>query len=208
MPLDDQAIIRFDKALRTVFAPAQAVRPMPGHDLPEADLSAAQRRKVAALMRVNHAGEVCAQALYQGQTIGSRNGTVRRELEEAAREETEHLAWTAQRIAELGGRTSALNPVWFAGALAIGTLAGRLGDAWSLGFLAETERQVEAHLDRHLDQVPVDDGRTRAVLVQMRADEHAHAEKALGLGARALPRPVGVAMKWMARVMTHTAYRL
>ena len=139
----DQAIIEFDKALRTVFAPARSVRPVPGEDIPDAEMSEAERAHAAALMRVNHVGEVCAQALYQGQSIMSRDPAIRDTLRQASQEETEHLAWTERRIAELGGRKSLLNPLWYGGALAIGVLAGRFGDRWNLGFLAETERQVE-----------------------------------------------------------------
>jgi ubiquinone biosynthesis monooxygenase Coq7 len=145
----DALIPEFDKALRTVFAPAPTRRPMPGTDLPEAEMSADEKRHVAALMRVNHCGEICAQALYQGQALGSRDPAVRHELVQAAWEETEHLNWTETRIAELGGRKSIFNPLWYAGSLAIGVVAGKCGDSWSLGFLAETERQVEGHLSGH-----------------------------------------------------------
>jgi ubiquinone biosynthesis monooxygenase Coq7 len=157
-------IPEFDKALRAVFAAAPTRRPMPGEDLPEAELSDAEVRHVAALMRVNHCGEICAQALYQGQALISRDPVVKRELERAAWEETEHLNWTERRIAELGGRKSLLNPLWYAGSLAIGLLAGKSGDAWSLGFLAETERQVEGHLESHLANLPAQDRKSRDVL--------------------------------------------
>jgi ubiquinone biosynthesis monooxygenase Coq7 len=204
----DKAIVEFDKALRTIFASARSIRPVPGADLPDAPMSDEQRSHVAALMRVNHCGEICAQALYQGQALMSRDHSVRRELEQASREETEHLAWTEQRIAELGGRKSLLNPLWYGGSLALGMLAGKLGDRWNLGFLAETERQVEAHLSGHIDRLPAEDQKSREVLEQMRADEAGHAEKAVDLGAHALPAPVRGAMKVMARVMTTTAYRI
>lgn len=202
----DQAILQFDRALRTVFAPARSVRPVPGADLPEAALDDGERRHAAALMRINHVGEICAQALYQGQAIMSRDPVIREALQHASDEETEHLAWTEQRIAELGGRKSLLNPLWYGGALAIGLLAGRFGDRWNLGFLAETERQVEAHLHSHLDSLPAQDARSRAIVAQMKVDEVAHAETALALGGRVLPAPVGVAMKLASRVMTRTVY--
>lgn len=206
--LPDRLIIQFDKAVRTVFAPAASVRPVPGASLPDVPMSAERRAQTAALMRVNHCGEVCAQALYQGQAITARDESVRTELERAAAEETEHLAWTERRIAELGGRKSLLNPVWYGSSLALGMLAGRLGDRWNLGFLAETERQVEAHLKSHLDRVPEDDARTRAILDQMTADEVAHAATAIRLGGADLPAPVKTAMRLMGRVMTTLAYRL
>lgn len=204
----DQLIVEFDKALRTLFAPARSVRPVPGGDMPDTLLSDAQREHVAGLMRVNHCGEICAQALYQGQAIMSRDASVRRELEQASNEETEHLAWTEQRIAEIGGRKSLLNPLWYGGSLALGMLAGRLGERWNLGFLAETERQVEAHLAGHLDQLPAEDQKSREIIGQMKIDEARHAETAIGLGAQELPAPVKAAMKLMARVMTTAAYRV
>lgn len=204
----DTLILAFDKALRTVFAPAPTTRPMPGEDLPENLLDAAERQHAAALMRVNHAGEVCAQALYQGQALTSRDATTRQVLEQAAWEETEHLNWTERRIDELGGHKSFLNPLWYAGSLAIGVAAGKLGDDWNLGFLAETERQVEAHLDSHLARLQQHDGRSAAILAQMRADEIRHAETAAALGARELPAPVRLAMTLTAKVMTAVAYRI
>lgn len=204
----DQAIIEFDKALRTVFASARSVRPVPGEGVPEADLSDAERAHAAALMRVNHVGEVCAQALYQGQAIMSRDAAIRDTMQQASREETEHLAWTERRIAELGGRKSLLNPLWYGGSLAIGMVAGRLGDRWNLGFLAETERQVEQHLKGHLDTLPAADERSRAIVEQMKVDEAEHAETAVRLGAHELPAPAKAAMKLAARVMTTLAYRV
>ena len=204
----DRFILQFDKALRTVFAPAPTVRAMPGADLPEADLDDAERRHAAALMRIDHVGEVCAQALYQGQALTCRDPVVRDALRQAAWEETEHLNWTERRIAELGGRKSLLNPLWYGGSLAIGVVAGKLGDDWNLGFLAETEHQVEAHLDGHLTSLPATDLRSRAVVDQMKADEIRHAETAVHLGARDLPGPVKLAMAAMSRVMTSTAYHL
>jgi 3-demethoxyubiquinol 3-hydroxylase len=204
----DALILEFDKALRTVFASAPTARPMPGAELPEAVLSDSERRHAAALMRVNHVGEVCAQALYQGQAVTGSDTGIRQALERAASEETEHLNWTERRIAELGGRKSLLNPLWYVGSLAIGVTAGRFGEAWNLGFLAETERQVEAHIDRHLASLPAADLRSQAVLSQMRSDEICHADTAIKLGARELPRPMKLAMAAMSKVMTSTAYWL
>ena len=204
----DQAIIQFDRALRTLFAPAVSARPTPGDDVPDLTHDEAERQDAAALMRINHCGEVCAQALYQGQAITCRSESVKRELEQASREETEHLAWTEQRIAELGGHKSFLNPIFYAGSLSLGMLAGRLGDRWNLGFLAETERQVEAHLSDHLERLPESDLRSRAILEQMRSDEREHAEMAVRLGAHDLPAPVKGLMKVMSRVMTATTYRI
>lgn len=208
MSLIDAFILQVDQALRTVFVSTPTARPMPGAALPEGELSEAERSHVAALMRVNHVGEVCAQALYAGQAFTARDGTVRQALERAAQEETEHLNWTESRIAELGGRKSLLNPLWYAGAWTMGAVAGRLGDAVSLGFLVETERQVEAHLDSHLFQLPLTDLRSQAIIEQMKVDETAHAETALNLGASELPLPVKGVMKLAARVMTTTAYRI
>jgi ubiquinone biosynthesis monooxygenase Coq7 len=204
----DQLILEFDRALRTVLAPARSVRPVPGGGLPEAELDLAQRHHVVGLMRVNHCGEICAQALYQGQALTSRDPAIRDALRGAADEETEHLAWTEQRISELGGRKSFLNPLWYLGSLSLGLAAGALGDKWNLGFLAETERQVEAHLDSHLLSLPDDDGRSRAIVDQMRLDEIQHADTAVQYGAAELPSPVKVAMKAMAKVMTGIAYRI
>lgn len=204
----DRVITEFDRALRTVFAPARSVRPVPGDAQPEAGLNADQRRHVVGLMRVNHCGEICAQALYQGQALTSRDPAVREALRSAADEETEHLAWTERRIAELGGRKSLFNPAWYVGSLTLGLLAGALGDKWSLGFLAETERQVEVHLDGHLLSLPEDDLRSRAIVDQMRLDEIQHAETAVRYGAAELPGLAKAAMKLMAKVMTGTAYRL
>lgn len=202
----DQFILQFDRALRTVFAPAHSVRPIPGGELPDAALADDEKRHAAALMRINHCGEICAQALYQGQAMMSRDPAIRDALRQASDEETEHLAWTEQRIAELGGRKSLLNPLWYGGALAIGLLAGRFGDRWNLGFLAETERQVEAHLKGHLDTLPETDQKSRAIVAQMKIDEAEHADTAVALGAHELPVPVKGAMKLASRVMTRTAY--
>ncbi len=204
----DQFIIELDRALRTIAAPARSQRPIPGASSPDIELDDAQRRHVAGLMRVNHCGEICAQALYQGQALTSRDPAIRDALRQAADEETEHLAWTASRISELGGRQSLLNPLWYAGSLSLGVAAGLLGDKWNLGFLAETERQVEAHLDGHLAEIPEDDVRSRAIVDQMRLDEIQHAETAVAHGAAELPPPIKGAMRLMAKVMTGLAYRL
>lgn len=204
----DQAIIELDRALRAICVPARSVRLVPGADLPDTPLDAAQRRLVVGLMRVNHCGEICAQALYQGQALTSRDDNVRQALRVAAEEETEHLAWTEQRIAELGGRKSLLNPLWYSGALTLGLIAGACGDKWNLGFLAETERQVEAHLDGHLDALPSADARSRAIVDQMRVDERRHADMATAHGAAELPAVFKLAMKASARLMTSLAYRL
>jgi 3-demethoxyubiquinol 3-hydroxylase len=204
----DSLILEFDKALRTVFAHAPTSRAMPGEDLAEETLDEAERAHAAALMRVDHVGEVCAQALYRGQALTCRDPAIRKALQQAAWEETEHLNWTERRIEELGGRKSLLNPLWYAGSLAIGIAAGKLGDDWNLGFLAETERQVESHLDSHLASLPEQDKRSRAVVDQMKADEIRHAETAVHLGARALPVPLKAVMAAMSKLMTSTAYRL
>lgn len=202
----DSLIIEFDKALRTLAATPSSARPSPGAALPEAQLSDVEKRHAAALMRVNHCGEVCAQALYQGQALASDDATVTRALAQAAREETEHLAWTAQRVSELSGRLSLLNPLWYAGSLALGYTAGRFGTRWNLGFLAETERQVEAHLEGHLERLAPQDAKTRAIIQQMKQDESAHARTAYALGAAELPEPVKRAMRTSARLMTRVAY--
>ncbi|PHV10080.1 2-polyprenyl-3-methyl-6-methoxy-1,4-benzoquinone monooxygenase [Chitinimonas sp. BJB300] len=204
----DKLITEFDRALRTVFAPAASVRPHPDAHLSEASLSAAEKRHAAGLMRVNHCGEVCAQALYQGQALTARNPVTRDALRQAAQEETEHLAWTERRLDELGSHKSLLNPFWYASSLAMGITAGLIGDRWNLGFLAETERQVSQHLDSHLSLLPVEDARSRAVVTQMFVDETAHAEAAIELGAAELPTPAKVAMRAMSRVMTTLSYRL
>jgi len=205
-PTLDELIVAFDKGLRTVFAPARSSRPMPGGELAEADLTGESRAHAAALMRVNHSGEICAQALYQGQALTARNPRARAALERAAQEETEHLAWTERRIEELGGRKSLLNPAWYAGSFAMGALAGLLGDRWNLGFLAETERQVVRHLEGHLQRLPAADGKSRAVLEKMQEDEARHATSAITHGGGELPEPAKLAMRVSSRVMTETAY--
>lgn len=202
----DNLIIGFDSALRTLLTPAQTLRSVPGNELPEADLTDAEKRLSCALMRVNHVGEVCAQALYQGQGLTARNGAVQQTLMQAAREETEHLAWTERRIAELGGRKSLLNPLWYGGSFAIGVVAGLLGDKWNLGFLAETEHQVGAHLASHLQRLPGSDEKSRAIVAQMEIDEASHATMALSYGGAELPLPIKFTMKLGSKVMTQTAY--
>jgi ubiquinone biosynthesis monooxygenase Coq7 len=204
----DRFIQEFDRALRTIAGVAQAARPSPGEAVPDAELAAEARRHAAALMRVNHVGEVCAQALYQGQALTARDSAARDSFASAAREEEDHLAWSSERIAELGGRPSLLNPLWYAGSFAIGVAAGVLGDKWNLAFLAETERQVEEHLAGHLDALPVEDRRTRAVVEAMRADEARHRASAVALGAAELPPAVTRLMRLASRVMTSVAYRL
>ncbi|MCA1924905.1 MAG: 2-polyprenyl-3-methyl-6-methoxy-1,4-benzoquinone monooxygenase [Thiobacillus sp.] len=204
----DRLIATFDLGLRTVFATPHASRPYPAAATPDAGMGEADKSRAAALMRVNHVGEICAQALYAGQAFTTRNEKVRAELERAAREETDHLAWCEQRITELGGRKSLLNPLWFGGAFSMGVVAGLMGDKWNLGFLAETERQVEAHLDGHLQKLPEADARSRAVVEQMKTDEARHAQTAIDHGAAPLPAPVKLAMRVAADVMRQTASRV
>jgi len=204
----DRLITAFDNGLRTLLAPAHSARPVPGGSVAEPELTDAERQLAAALMRVNHSGEICAQALYQGQALTAREPSARAALEQAAAEETDHLAWTAQRIAELGGRVSVLNPLWYAGSFALGAAAGLLGDKWNLGFLAETERQVEGHLESHLDRLPVEDAKSRAIVDEIKSDEARHARTAVEHGAAELPEPVKQAMRLGSRVMTRTAYWL
>lgn len=203
----DRLIKVFDGALRTLFAPARSVRPHPDDAVNEqAAMPESGKSLAAALMRVNHSGEVCAQALYQGQALTAKSGEAREALEQAAREETEHLAWTARRIEELGGRKSLLNPVWYAGSFCIGAAAGLAGDRWNLGFLAETERQVVKHLQGHLARLPSADEKSRRILQQMEADEDRHASTAVSHGGAELPLPVKGVMRLASRVMTRTAF--
>ena len=208
MPTIDELIVAFDKGLRTVFAPAHSLRATPGGDLPESELTDEQRRLSASLMRVNHTGEICAQALYQGQALIARDSLARAALEQAAQEETEHLAWTERRIEELGGRKSVLNPLFYAGSFAIGAAAGFIGDRWNLGFLAETERQVVAHLQGHLGRLPEGDEKSRAIVETMKVDEARHATSAIQHGAAELPQPAKDAMRLSSKVMTETAFWL
>ena len=202
----DRLIVSFDRGLRTLFTPMTSAREVPGRDVPEPDMNGEQRAHAAALMRVNHTGEICAQALYSGQALTARDAGAQDALERSAQEELEHLAWTESRIAELGGRTSALNPLFYAGSFAIGALAGFAGDRWNLGFLAETERQVVAHLEGHLETLPAEDRKSRAIVAKMREDEARHASTALRHGAAELPPPVRSLMRLASAVMTRTSY--
>jgi ubiquinone biosynthesis monooxygenase Coq7 len=203
----DQLIAAADRALRTLAATPVASRPSPAAGVSEAASLAAEEARVAvALMRVNHVGEVCAQALYDAQALAARSPELKAMFEHAAREETDHLAWTQERIRELGGRASLLNPLWYGGAFAIGLVAARIGDRASLGFMAETERQVEQHLQGHLERLPENDVASRAIVAQMKDDEVRHADAATALGGTELPRPVRMAMRLAARVMTRTAH--
>jgi ubiquinone biosynthesis monooxygenase Coq7 len=201
----DPLIAAADRALRAVSARAQAARPNPAGDSAD-NLDAGQRRVSAALMRINHAGEVAAQALYHGQALVARSEETRRLLLQAAMEESDHLAWCEERLRELGSRPSLLDPLWYAGSMAIGALAATFGDRTSLGFVAETERQVEGHLDSHLERLPAGDGRSRAILEAMRADEARHAATARSAGAAELPELARDAMRRVGRIMTGTAY--
>ena len=204
----DRLITGFDRALRAVAGVHRESRPSPAEGIPDSPLEDPERAHAAALMRINHVGEVCAQALYQGQALTTRNPDTRRALERAAREEEDHLAWSADRVHELGGRLSVLNPLWYAGSFALGIGAGVLGDRWNLAFLAETERQVEDHLASHLEQLSPEDRRTRVIVEQMRQEEAAHRAMAESLGAAAVPAPLQRAMRAMAKVMTTLAYRV
>jgi 3-demethoxyubiquinol 3-hydroxylase len=202
----DHLLAAADSALRTLFARPRAIRACPVLPADETRLEPQDRRRSAALMRVNHVGEVCAQALYTAQALSTRDPTLRRHFEKASAEETDHLAWTAERIHELGDRTSLLNPLWYAGAFGIGLIAGRLGDKVSLGFVVETERQVESHLQQHLERLPAGDHASRAIVVQMKEDEAVHVASALAAGGIELPAPVKGLMRAAARVMTTTAH--
>lgn len=204
----DDLIVEFDKGMRTLLAPARTSRPLPGKSLAEAEMGEEEKRLAAALMRVNHSGEICAQALYQGQALTARKPEIQQALKQAASEETEHLNWCESRINDLGGRKSLLNPAWYTGSLAIGALAGALGDKWNLGFLAETEKQVVRHLDGHLQRLPANDVKSRAVVEQMKEDEARHATTALEQGGAELPAPVRLAMKLSAKMMTGVAFRI
>jgi ubiquinone biosynthesis monooxygenase Coq7 len=204
----DALLTAADTALRTLFAPPRAAAPTPQATRPGTALSEEEKRLSAALMRVNHVGEVCAQALYTAQALTTPNPSLRAHFMRACAEETDHLAWTKQRLDELGSRTSLLNPLWYAGAFGIGLLAGRLGNAVSLGFVVETERQVEAHLMGHLDRLPSGDTASRAIVAQMAADEVKHAVDAQKAGAAELPGPVKELMRTAAKVMTTTAHHI
>ena len=203
----DRLLMGLDQALRTVFGRPQVTeRPDPARDLPEAELPESSRDLTARLMRINHSGEVCAQALYQGQALTARLPQVRTSMERAAQEENDHLAWCENRLQELGSHKSLLNPFWYAGSFAIGAAAGLIGDKWSLGFVAETEHQVVAHLEQHLQQIPGEDTKSRAILEQMKEDEQQHATVALAGGGAQLPAPIKLAMRLTSKLMTKSVY--
>ena len=202
----DHFILQFDRALRTIFAPAQARRESPARAGMETPALQQEKTAAARLMRINHSGEVCAQALYQGQALTARNPEIRATLGRAADEEQDHLAWCEERLNELGGRKSLLNPLWYGGSFALGVLSGLLGDRWNMAFLAETERQVECHLAGHLDQLPASDAKSRAVLEQMRRDEAEHSMTAQAHGAAEMPEPLKIAMGVGSQVMKTTTY--
>jgi len=204
----DELILGFDRALRTLSGAAYSARPNPADAVSAAALSETERRHAAGLMRINHTGEVCAQALYHAQSLFARDAATRARLAAAAHEEEEHLAWTRQRVAELGGRVSLANPLWYAGSFAIGLAAGISGDRTSLGFVVETERQVEEHLTGHIDRLPSGDAKSRAIVAAMRDDEARHGASARDAGGSELPWPLRAAMRAAARVMTATAYHV
>ena len=204
----DELILGFDRALRTLSGVAASGRANPAAGMPEPELTADERRHAAGLMRVNHTGEVCAQALYQAQALTARDGAIRQRFAQAAREEEEHLAWTQQRLAELNDRPSLVNPLWYAGSFAIGLAAGLTGDRTNLGFVVETERQVEEHLSGHMDRLPPGDVKSRAIVAAMRDDEMRHGAAARDSGADDLPWLARALMRGTARLMTLTAYRL
>lgn len=209
LTLVDHVFTQFDQALRVTFGPPpEAHRPSPAADACSDRLDERERVHAAGLMRINHTGEVCAQALYAGQALTARDGRVRAQMAEAAREEEDHLAWCAQRLQALDSRPSLLNPFWYAGSFTLGAIAGAAGDPWSLGFVEATERQVESHLDDHLGRLPENDHESRAVVAQMKEDEARHAEMATTAGARRLPDPVQRLMGVMAGMMKAVAYRL
>jgi ubiquinone biosynthesis monooxygenase Coq7 len=205
----DKCIIGFDKSLRTLVPGAtQGERASPADSQPETEHDDATRKHIAGLMRINHTGEVCAQALYQGQALTAKLPDVRAEMEHAAAEERDHLMWCEQRLKHLGAHTSVLNPVFYAASFAMGAVAGKLGDRWSLGFVAATEQQVCAHLSAHLEQIPEDDVKTRAILEQMHIDEARHGHAALAAGGTPFPDSVQRAMTAMSKVMTRTTYHI
>jgi len=204
----DRLLAGLDEARRALLSPPRAARPKPVPTVEPAPLEDAARREAGALMRVNHVGEVCAQALYSAQALATPDPALRRRFAEAAAEETDHLAWTADRLNERGARQSLLNPLWYAGAFGIGLVAGRLGDKASLGFMVETERQVERHLESHLDRLPAADHASRAIVAQMKTDEAGHAMSAERAGGAPLPWPARMAMRLAGRVMTRTAHYL
>lgn len=202
----DRLLIHLDESIRTVFAPATPTRANPAEGVVPAELSAQECRKSAALMRVNHAGEISAQALYHAQALTAKSPSVAHAMQQAAIEENDHLAWCAQRVQELESHTSFLNPLWYIGAFTMGVCAGLAGDKWNLGFLAETERQVVDHLDQHLERLPQADKKSQQILMQMREDEAHHATTACTAGAAELPLPIKVLMRGFSKVMTRVAY--
>ena len=205
----DRFIVEFDTALRSVVGGANAQRPTPGLESgANAALDSEQRKHAAGLMRINHVGEVCAQALYQSQKLVARNSEIKEMLNHSGQEEVDHLAWCETRLKELGSHTSYLNPFWYAGSFAIGLAAGLAGDKWSLGFVVETEKQVESHLESHLQKLPEEDHRSRAIVDQMRMDEIEHGQAALHAGGVTLPEPIQKMMQAMSKVMTSTAYKI
>jgi ubiquinone biosynthesis monooxygenase Coq7 len=204
----DKIICEFDTGLRTLLAKPYSLRPHPDQDIAEPSLSEAEKKHASALMRINHTGEVCAQALYSGQALTAKSAATSQSMRQAAQEETEHLAWCETRIHALGGHTSLLNPLFYAGSFAIGAIAGALGDKWSLGFVEETEKQVGEHLDSHLGKLPDTDEKSRKIIEQMRLDEAKHAVEAKQQGAADLPAPVKFCMKQMSKLMTSSTYHL
>jgi ubiquinone biosynthesis monooxygenase Coq7 len=203
----DRFLMHLDQAVRTIFGrPQTTERPNPAQGIAETELSEQERKHTARLMRINHTGEVCAQALYQGQALTARLPDVQRRMARSAQEENDHLDWCEKRLDELGDRKSLLNPLWYAGSFAIGALAGLAGDKWSLGFVVETERQVESHLEGHLSEISPSDGRTRAILERMKEDEIHHADLAKAAGGASLPGPVKLAMRLTSEVMTKSVY--
>jgi 3-demethoxyubiquinol 3-hydroxylase len=204
----DRCCLSLDQALRTLRDQVRATKPYPAKDMADDTLNEKMRQHAAGLMRVNHTGEVCAQALYHGQGIVSRNPRLQEKMQAAAEEEGDHLAWCKQRLTELNSHSSYLNPLWYAGSFCIGLSAGMIGDAWSLGFVVETERQVIRHLEKHLQSLPKNDKRSQRILEQMESDEAAHRDEALQLGARELPRPIKTLMNYVSKIMVKTAYRI
>lgn len=204
----DNLITTFDNAVRTLHGVYNNERAYPARDINPVELDDAERQHVAGLIRVDHVGEICAQALYQGQAFTARDDGIRLHMLHAAAEEADHLDWCKRRLDELNSHTSLLNPLWYGGSFAIGAAAGIAGDGWNLGFVVETERQVEAHLDEHLEQLPEQDERSRVILQQMKEDEVRHADDALHAGGKPLPTPIKQAMRLMAKIMTTTAYRI
>jgi len=205
----DRLIIEFDTALRSVVGGANSQRPAPGSELlSNTVLDTQERQHAAGLMRVNHVGEVCAQALYQSQKLVARNPQIQKMLDHSGQEEMDHLAWCETRLQELGSHTSYLNPFWYAGSFAIGLAAGLAGDKWSLGFVSETEKQVENHLESHLQKLPQEDHRSRAIVEQMRIDEIVHGQEAKDAGGVPLPEPIQKMMQMMSKIMTSTAYKI